>query len=82
MDVCVHMLVCVCICVCVRPFGCVNFCVCARVCNYVCLYNCVLCSFLSVCLQVWNHNLVVDSFMGQMVVPIPGDGDTRRTSER
>ena len=75
-------VLCVCACVCVCPFLCVQFCVCVCVCAHMCMQLCV-CNFsVSVCLQVWNHNLVVDSFMGQMVVPIPGDGDTRRTSER
>ena len=61
-------------------FVCVHACVHAIMCVYIIFVYYV--KFLSVCLQVWNHNLVVDSFMGQMVVPIPGDGDTRRTSER
>ena len=77
---CAHACVCLYLCLCASIWMCEFLCV--HACNNVCLYNCVLCSFLSVCLQVWNHNLVVDSFMGQMVVPIPGDGDTRRTSER
>ena len=32
--------------------------------------------------QVWNHNLVVDTFLGQISVPIPGDGESHTTSER
>ena len=37
---------------------------------------------MCVCVQVWNYNLVVDSFMGQMVVPVPQDGDSHRHTER
>ena len=36
-----------------------------------CLSVCV-----TVCLQVWNHNLVVDTFLGQMSVPILGDKES------
>ena len=31
---------------------------------------------------MWNYNLVVDTFMGEMRVPVPGDGDSRRNTER
>ena len=40
------------------------------------------CLSLCVCLQVWNHNLVMDTFLGQMSVPIPGDGESHSSSER
>ena len=40
-------------------------------------------SFLpSWCVQVWNHNVLVDQFMGQVQVYIPGNDESRRYTER
>ena len=34
------------------------------------------------CNQVWNSNVLVDRFMGQRTVPVPGDGGSERTTGR
>ena len=39
-------------------------------------------TYYVLCSQVWNYNIMLDTFMGQMTVPVPSDGDSPRVTER
>ena len=41
-----------------------------------------LCQSTYTCSQVWNHNVLVDRFMGKRTAPVPRDGASERSTGR